>query len=76
MQADFLKDNTQLLDIFLKEMLEGLFVLYCHEPITWNDSVSAIDKEKILENALENFYFEQVNDQFCAQYGILENITK
>ncbi len=76
MQANFLKDNTQLLDIFIKEMLDGLFVIYCHQPILWNDDTKTIDKEKILENSLENLYFEQVNEQFCAQYGILEDITK
>ncbi len=76
MQADFLKDNQQLLDIFIREMLEGLFVIYCHEPVIWNIDMNVIDKEKTLENALENLYFEQVNEQFCAQYGILEDITK
>ena len=76
MQADFLKDNKLLLDIFIKEMLEGLFVLYCHEPVAWNDDIDATSKEKILEDSLENLYFEQANEQFCAQYGILEDIIK
>ncbi len=75
MEEKFLKNNKLLLDIFIEEMLEGLFVLYAHEAIIWNDSIDAIEKEKILENAVGNLRFEQVNQQFCAQYGIVEDIT-
>ena len=75
MQEKFLQNNKLLLDIFIEEMLEGLFVLYAQEAIIWNDSIDAIEKEKILENAVENLRFEQVNQQFCAQYGIVDDIT-
>ena len=58
--------KTAPFSMLFEQSLDGLFFMMLDEPLHWDDS---IDKEQVLDQALQRQRITQVNDAMCRQYA-------
>jgi two-component system sensor histidine kinase/response regulator len=61
-----LHQSERLFDIAFSQALDGFFFMMLDEPIRWDDTV---DKEAVLNYAMQHQRMTQVNDAMLEQYG-------
>ena len=61
-----LHQSRKDLELFFAQSLNGFFFMTADEPFRWDDSV---DKDAVLEWALDHHRIARINDAMLAQYG-------
>jgi PAS domain S-box-containing protein len=58
--------QSDLLDLFFSQSLDGFFFMMIDQPIHWNDSV---DKNRVLDYVFDHQRITKINDAMLRQYG-------
>jgi PAS domain S-box-containing protein len=66
---NILSESKQYLDAFFSQSLDGIFIAKMPNPVIWDN---IIDKDKSLDEILENITITRVNKPLCEQFGMSE----
>lgn len=64
-----LQENSNLLQLFFRQSLDGFFFMMLDEPVRWDESV---DKDAVLDYVFSHQRMTKVNDALLAQYRLTE----